>query len=144
VRIAERRRAQTGALLAALFAATGLAFLLWPGGVLQRLDDWSRSVGLAGGAPVGGGFWTVLAVAYMYVVTVLAWGIRRHPAEPLYPRLLAHAKLASAALSLALFALVTPHLAFLANGLVDGALGALALALWRSCGAAPPPAPGGP
>jgi hypothetical protein len=144
VKITERRRAQTGAVLAALFAATGLAFLLWPGGLLRGLDAWSRALGLAGGAPAGGGFWTVLAVAYMYVVTVLAWGIRRHPAEPLYPRLLTHAKLASAALSLALFALVTPHLALLANGLVDGALGVLALELWRSCRAGPEPARGGP
>lgn len=137
----ERLRAAIGALLAAAFAVTGFIFLLRPGEVLAWFDRQSWRLGLAALPPRPGSLWLVLAVAYMYVVTVLAWGIWRHPAEPLYPRLLAHAKLCSALLSAAAFALTIPHLIFLANALVDGALGLLALALWRSCRRAPVPAP---
>ncbi len=137
----ERLRAAIGALLAATFGAAGLLFLFRSGQVVAWFDRLSWRVGLSAPPPRFGSLWLVLAVAYMYVVTVLAWGIWRHPAEPLYPRLLAHAKLCSAALSAAAFALTIPHLIFLANALVDGALGLLALALWRSCRRASVPAP---
>jgi hypothetical protein len=128
-----RLHAAAGAAFAVAFAAVGLLFLALPGQVLAFFDTLSRRIGLAGFAAAPDRFWLVLAAAYMYVVTALAWSMFRRPADPVYPRLLAHAKLCSAALSLAAFALGWPHLIYLANGVVDGAIGLVALALWRRC-----------
>jgi len=128
-----RLHAAIGAAFAVAFAAVGLLFLALPGPVLAAFDVLSRRSGLAAFAAAPDRFWLVLASAYMYVVTVLAWSMYRRPADPVYPRLLAHAKLCSAALSLGLFAVERPHLIFLANGVVDGAIGLVALALWRRC-----------
>ncbi len=128
-----RLHAAIGAAFAVSFAAVGLLFLVLPAGFLAFADALSRRTGLAAFPGPVDRFWLVLASAYMYVVTVLAWAMFRRPADPVYPRLLAHAKLASAALSLGSFALVVPHLLFLANAAVDGAIGLAALALWRRC-----------
>ena len=128
-----RLHAAVGATCAVAFAAVGLLFLALPGSVLGFFDALSQRWGLAAFRGPVDRFWLVLAAAYMYVVTVLAWSMFRRPDDPVYPRLLAHAKLCSAALSLGAFALVVPHLIFLANGVVDGAIGVLALALWRRC-----------
>ncbi len=49
--------------------------------------------------PAERSFFGVLAAAYMYVVTVLAWLMYRFPREKAYPMLLANAKFASSALS---------------------------------------------
>ncbi len=130
---ARRLHAAAGAAGAVAFAAVGLLFLALPGEVLAFFDGLSRRTGLAAFPGPADRFWLALAAAYMYVVTVLAWSMFRRPADPVYPWLLAHAKLCSAALSLAAFALYVPHLAFLANGVVDGVIGAGALALWRRC-----------
>ena len=78
------------------------------------------------------GLFRALAVAYMYVVTSLAWMMYRRPTEPIWPALLAHAKLASAAVSFLLLVLHGPYLAYLANGVVDGAIGAAVLLLRRN------------
>ena len=128
-----RLQAAVGAVGAVAFAAVGLLVLALPSAVLGFFDGLSRRIGLAAFPGPVDRFWLVLAAAYMYLVTVLAWSMFRRPAEAVYPRLLAHAKLCSAALSLAAFAFVVPHLIFLANGVVDGAIGVLALVLWRRC-----------
>jgi hypothetical protein len=128
-----RLHSTIGAALAAAFAAAGLVFVVAPGSVLRFVDALSRHAGFA---PFPGPlerFWLVLAAAYMYVVTVLAWFIFRRPEDPAYPRLLAHAKFASAALSLAAFVILAPHLILAANAVVDGAIGLVAVWLWRRC-----------
>jgi hypothetical protein len=132
-----RRRAAIGAALAVAFAATGLLFLLRPAAVLAWFDRFAPGPTLPAGPERP--FWLVLAGAYMYLVTLLAWQIHRHPTDATYPRLLAHAKWGSAALSLAACVLVAPRPIFVANALVDGALGAVALFLWRACARAPAP-----
>jgi len=137
----QRLRALAGLGFAVAFAAVGALFLAVPGGVLAFADGLSRRAGLAGFPAAGDRFWLVLAGAYMYVVTVLAWGMWRHPDDPAHPRLLAHAKLASAGLSVAAFIIYLPHLVFLANGAVDGAIGLAALALARQARRDLPPTP---
>jgi len=67
----------------------------------------------------------------MYLVSLLAWLMFRRPAEPAWPALLAQAKLASAVISFALFSAHRPYAIYLVNGIVDGLLGVLALALRR-------------
>ncbi len=110
-------------VLCAAFAVVGLLFLLVPSYVLALFDRWSSDVGLATFAG-DAGFFVVLAVAYMYLVTLLAWSMARSPGDPAPARLLVHAKLASSLLSFACFLLGRPHLLFLVNGLVDGAIAA--------------------
>ena len=79
-------------------------------------------------SPVQGvGFYLILAVAYMYVVTLLAFSMYRHPQEKSYPLVLANAKLASCAVSLYLFLIYQPYLIYIANGVVDGCIGLIAL-----------------
>ncbi len=115
--------------LAVVFAVVGAIFLIIPGETLAFFNALSRRLGLAEG-PVGRSFFGVLAGAYMYVVTALAWLMYRHPRERIYPLLLGQAKVASAVLSFLLFAVHAPWLVYLANGVVDGALGVLALGLY--------------
>jgi hypothetical protein len=118
-------------MLAVAFAAVGLAFLLAPGMVRAVIDQAAQAVGMQG-MPAGdaqSGLFRALAVAYMYVVTLLAWIMFRRPAEPVWAGLLAHAKLASAAISFLLIVLNGAYFAYVANGVVDGAIGVAALVL---------------
>ncbi len=117
--------------LAGVFALVGATFLLAPGGALALFNRLSPYVGLPAGPAEGTGFFLILAVAYMYLVTMLAYLMYRHPDNPWLPLLLTHAKLASAVLSLGLFLFHRPLLIYLANGLVDGSLGLGILVLNR-------------
>jgi len=116
-----------GFVLAVTFAAVGLDFLLAPNDVIRLFNAMSERLGVREAPTNGAGFYLVLAVAYMYVVAILAWHMFLHPENRAYPTILAHAKLASAALSFALFIGHQPYLIYLANGVVDGFIG---MAVW--------------
>ena len=123
----------TALALAVAFAAVGLVFLFAPGALQGAFDSLGRQAGIKG-MPVGdaeSGLFRVLAVAYMYVVTILAWMMFRRPADPVWPALLAQAKFASALVSILLFALAGPYLVYAANGVVDGLIGVAVLLLRR-------------
>ncbi|HNW59935.1 MAG TPA: hypothetical protein PKI62_09695 [bacterium] len=117
-------------VMALLFGLVGMLFLFLPELVLRFFDRLSPIFGLAPSPATGARFFLILATAYMYLVTLLAAMMFRHPRETVYPRLLIHAKSASALLSFALFLFQSPLLVYLTNGLVDGgiALGVYALA----------------
>jgi hypothetical protein len=119
--------------LAATFALVGLVFLVAPGSVGALFEQASQVLAIrafpAGDAPSG--LFRALAAAYMYVVTWLAWMTARRPAEAAWPTALAHAKLASAAVSFALVVSLGASLVLVTNGIVDGLLGLLALWLRR-------------
>lgn len=118
--------------LAAAFAAVGAIFLAAPGLVRSFVDLFVA--GSATAMPPGdveSGLFRALAVGYMYLVTLFAWMMFRHPAEPVWPTLLAHAKLASAVLSLALYVAHRPYVVYVGNGVVDGAIGLAVLLLRR-------------
>ena len=117
--------------MAACFAAVGLAFYAAPEPILAWFNRLSAPLGLAAAPIQAGSFFPVLALAYMVLVTVLAWLMFRRPGNPLPPRLLALGKLASSALSLLFFFGRAPYLVCLANAVVDGGIGALALWLSR-------------
>jgi hypothetical protein len=112
----------TGYGLAATFALVGLLFLALPADVLSALNRLGAATGLPRSPLEGHGFYLVLAVAYMYVVTVLATLMARHPNEGAYATLLVHAKAVSSLLSLALFAVHAHYFVYLANFAVDGAI----------------------
>lgn len=121
----------SGLLLAAVFALVGVTFLVAADGVLAFFNQLSRYVGLPASPTQGTGFYLILAVGYMYLVTLLAYLMYRRPDVPWFPALLAHAKLASAVLSFGLFLFHRPFLIYLVNGLADGALGLFVLTLAR-------------
>ena len=77
-------------------------------------------------------FYVILAVAYMYLVTMLAALMHIHPEQTVYPLLLVNGKAASATLSLLFFFLDKPLLIYLTNGIVDGLIGVFVIVMYRS------------
>jgi len=120
------------AAMAVTFAAVGLLFLLGPDLTLRFMNRLGRGWGLAEMPLSGASFYLGLAVGYMYVVTLLAFLMFRHPHPPVFPFLLAQAKGASSVLSFGLFVIHRPALVFLANGVIDLSLCLLAFGLYRS------------
>jgi hypothetical protein len=84
-------------------------------------------LGLAPAPARPGSFFPILAVAYMYLVTLLAWLMYRKPHNALLPMLLAQGKFASSILSLVFFFGRAPYLVCLANAVTDGLIGALVI-----------------
>ncbi len=119
------------AAMAACFAAVGLAFYAAPEPILEWFNRLSAPLGLYPAPVQAGSFFPVLALAYMVLVTLLAGLMFRRPGNPIFPMLLAWGKLASAVLSLLFFFGRAPYLICLANAVVDGGIGALALWLSR-------------
>jgi hypothetical protein len=109
--------------MAAVFAAVGLLFLLMPGRVVGFFNALSGPLGMAAAPVPGPSLFTGLAVAYMVIVTRLAWGMARDPWNGAYSGILVQAKFASAFLSAGLFLVHGPFLIYLANGSVDGLIG---------------------
>lgn len=114
--------------LSVSFAVVGVLFLVIPGSILSFFDGLSEGLGLAAGHEKPG-FFLVLAVAYMYLVSLLAFQMFRSPGVRIYPVLLMNAKFASAFLSALFFFIDAPLLVYLVNAVVDGAIGCIALAL---------------
>jgi len=113
--------------LSVIFAAVGLLFLLLPDGVIQFMNSLARQL-KATEAPAGGqSVFLVLAGAYMYIVTLLAWLMFRHSYNLTYPLLLTQAKLISSILSFGFYFLKAPYFIYLANGIVDGLIGIIVL-----------------
>ncbi len=110
--------------MAAVFAAVGGLFLAAPGSVISFFNRLSGPLGMRPAPAAGPSLYSALAVAYMSLVTFLAWNMARRPKEDIYARLLVHAKLASALLSFGLCLIYAPYLVLLANGIIDGLIGA--------------------
>jgi hypothetical protein len=117
-------------ILMLLFAVTGLLFLGIPDKVLALFNTLSSPLGLPHSQITGWSFYLILAVGYMYLVTVLAFLMFKHPVNHYFPFFLVHAKLASSVLSLAFFVLQAHYLIYLANFIIDGAIGIIVLAFY--------------
>ncbi len=117
-------------VLMSLFAVTGLLFLLVPEQVIELLNNLSTPLGMLESPVAGSGFYLILAVAYMYIVTSLAFLMYKHPENPYFPQLLAQAKIASSLLSLGFFLLHQHYLIYLANFVIDGFIGAIVIILY--------------
>ncbi len=115
--------------LAVVFALVGAVFLFLPRGTLTFFNDISLRLGMTEG-PAEPSFFGVLAAAYMYVVTILAWSMYRSPGEKIYPLILGQAKIASSLLSFMMFFFQAPWLIYLVNGIVDGGLGLIVLMMF--------------
>ncbi len=114
-------------LLAIIFAIVGLIFLFFANGVLHFFNSLSSYTGMLQSPEQGFNFYLILAVGYMYLVTIIAFFIYRFPDNSFFPLLLAHGKLASALLSLGFFLVHQRYLIYITNCIVDGGIGILAL-----------------
>lgn len=121
---------RVGLGMAGTFAAVGVVFAAIPSKVLAAFNWLAGGLGWPESTTEPYTLYLALAIAYMYVVTLLAWQMARHPEERVYPWVLAHAKAASALICIALFALQEQYLLYLANFVVDGAI---ALFVWWLC-----------
>jgi len=117
---------------AVIFAAVGVLFLFRSNGVIIFFNMLSASIGMTIAPVPSVHFYLILAVAYMYLVTVIAWLMFRNPGSAQLPLLLANAKLASALLSFGLYILHNPYLIYLTNGIVDGSLGLVCLSFYSA------------
>lgn len=117
--------------IAVIFAAVGLIFLFYPNAVLIFFNSISRYWGWPPSPVQGASFYLTLAAAYMYLVTILAFQMYRHPEEKIYPFLLAQGKLASSVLSIFLFLTDQHYLVYFANFVIDGCIGLVALCVLK-------------
>jgi hypothetical protein len=116
----------TSFVLALIFAAVGALFLLKPDAALAFMNSLGRGFGCPEAPLNGAGFYLILAVGYMYMVTLLAVMMFRNPSLRIFPFLLAQAKGASGLLSVGLFIFHEHYFVYAANGAVDLALCGLA------------------
>jgi hypothetical protein len=116
--------------MAASFGVVGLAFFVLPERTLELFNRLSPPLGLPPAPVQAGSFFPILALGYMYLVTLLAGLMFKKPGNPLFPLLLAQGKFASSILSLVFFFGRSPYLICLANAVIDGGIGALALWLF--------------
>lgn len=117
-------------LLTITFAIVGLIFLFAADGVLAFFNSIANYLRMVQTPEQGIDFYLILAVGYMYLVTLLAFFMYRFPGNPILPLLLAHGKLASALLSLGFFLVHQPYLIYVTNGIVDGGIGMVALVFY--------------
>lgn len=116
---------------AAIFSVVGIIFLFFPDSALIFFNSISGYFGLPQAPLQGTGFYLILASAYMYFVTLLAYLMYRYPEENIYPFLLAQAKLASSIISIYLFLMHRPYLIYFANFVIDGFIGIAVLCLMK-------------
>lgn len=114
-----------------IFFIVGFIFLLIPNRVLVFFNTLSSYIGMVPSPVIGVNFYVVLAVAYMYLVALLAFLMYRHPENMYFPLLLANGKLASSLLSLYIFSVHYPSLIFVVNCFVDGLIGLVVLIFYR-------------
>ncbi|HPI74437.1 MAG TPA: hypothetical protein PLZ01_13570 [bacterium] len=108
--------------MAVVFVVVGLFFLFYAGQVLHLFNTLALQLGLPQSSEEATGFYLILAVAYMYVVTLLAFLMYRHPENSLPPFLLINAKAASAMLSALFFIFHQRYLIYIVNAVVDGSI----------------------
>lgn len=116
---------------AAIFTVVGLIFLFFPDSALIFFNSISGYFGLPQAPLQGTGFYLILASAYMYLATLLAYLMYLYPEQSIYPFLLAQGKLASSVISFFLFLMHQPYLIYLANFVIDGFIGIAALYLMK-------------
>ena len=117
--------------LSLIFAIVGLIFLFVPDDVFLLFNSVSRLLGYPESSLPSFGLYQVLAVGYMYLVTLLAYFMYKYPENKFFPLLLIHGKSASSLLSLYLFFFHLPSLLFLTNGIVDGMIATGVFVLYR-------------
>lgn len=118
--------------LCIVFVLVGLLFLFSPDMVLEFFNTLSNYLGMPLMPIQSFGFYPLLTVGYMYLVTILAFFMYRHPKDRCFPLLLINGKIATSILSLALFLVHGQYLIYLANFIVDGFIGIVVLLFYMN------------
>ena len=121
----------TSLCLSMVFAVVGMIFLFMPDGVFLLFNHISRHLGFPEIPLQGFGLYQILAVGYMYLVTLLAYLMHKHPASTIFPMLLIQGKFVSSIISLSLYIFHLPSLLLLTNGAIDGLIALTVLILYR-------------
>ena len=116
--------------LALCFAIVGIVFAAIPDDVLRFFNLLSPAFSLPPSPLTSYNFYLVLAAAYMYLVTLLAFMMYRWPENRCYPMLLINAKLASSFFSVIFFIAHARYLVDLANFGVDAMIGMLVFLIY--------------
>jgi len=116
-------------LLGVGFLVFGLLFAFAPTATVDYFSQWGTALGWKElPPPTDGGFWRVLAIAFMVMVTVLAfWGAQPTPARPTLLMVLVVGKLSSSIGALLFYWWVAPHFIYLLNFVVDGTIALVVL-----------------
>jgi len=116
-------------LLGLGFALFGVLFAFAPEATLHTFNRWGEWFGITTMLPPEGvGLWRVLTIAFMMMVTVLAfWGSVRTPAQHALLTVLIIGKATSSLVALAFYFWERPLFIYLLNFVVDGAI---ALLVW--------------
>jgi hypothetical protein len=117
--------------LSITFGIVGFIFLTIPGYVLNFFNKISPYIGFLESPVHEIGFYLILAVSYMYLVTLLAYLMYKHPENPSFPFLLINGKSASSIISFALFIIHGQYLIYVTNGIVDGLIALGVFLLFR-------------
>jgi len=115
-----------------IFGLVGILFLTVSDGVVNIFNRLSEVIGMAQTAPGGGHFYVILSVAYMYAVALIAFLMYRNPKDAAFPFLLFNAKIASSLVSILLFVADRWILIYITNGIVDGLIAMLVIAMYRN------------
>jgi hypothetical protein len=117
--------------LSMAFAIVGMIFFFMPDEVFLLFNNISKHLGFSESPLQGSGMYQALAVAYMYLVTLLAYEMHKYPENTFFPMLLIQGKAASSIMSLSLYFLHLSSLLLLTNGVVDGIIAVGVLVLHR-------------
>ena len=118
--------------LAVIFAVVGLIFLFFPDSALIFFNSISSYFGLPQSPVQGTGFYLILASAYMYLVTLLAYLMYRYPEQNIYPFFISSWQTGIFCYFYLSILYVTSHyLIYFANFVIDGFIGLLALYLMK-------------
>lgn len=112
----------TSITLAMIFAIVGVLFLVMPDQVLAFFNGISLRYGLPPSPSEGAGFFLILAAAYMYLVTLVAFLMYRNPGNSSFAFLLVNGKAASSILSILFILVHGCCLIYIVNAVTDGSI----------------------
>ncbi len=118
--------------MATTFGVAGILFLFTSDEVLAFFNRVSIVVGMEEVEPAAEHFYVILAVAYMYIVALLAFLMYRKPEEAAFPFILINAKIATSVVSILFFFIDKLLLIYITNGVVDGLIALLVILMYRS------------
>ena len=117
--------------LSIIFGIVGIVFLAIPAEVLSFFNAISLQYGLPASPAQGTSFFLILAVAYMVLVSMLAFMMYKNPESSSFPLLLITGKSASSIVSI-LFIVVESHsLIYMVNAITDGSIALGVFVLYR-------------
>lgn len=117
--------------MAVIFFTVGLIFLFIPANVFGFFNYLSDYLGMKTSISNVDQVYLILAVSYMYVVSLLAFFMFKNPTKGIFSLLLSHAKLSSSFVSLYFIFTRGIYLIYIVNFILDGLIGLLAIYLYN-------------